>query len=71
MAWEKSDTHAWSVIDSPKSFQAWNKGSEPWPDPPPKNKLKAYNFLGPWVPLFKTAGFIHEANFSQKKKKKK
>lgn len=44
----KSDTHVRPVSDSPTSLQVWNKGSEPLPDPLPKNKVNP--ITTPWIP---------------------
>lgn len=47
---EKPNTYVRPVSDSPKSLQVWNKGSEPLPDPLPKNKVNPEVITTPWIP---------------------
>lgn len=64
------DTHFWLLSDSLRSFQAWNKGSDPL-SKRTSSTLKLTQLPGSLLPLFKTADFLQKANFSFSLKKKK
>lgn len=63
------DTHFWLLSDSLRSFQAWNKGSDPL-SKRMSSTLKLTQLPGSLLPLFKTADFLQKANFSFSLKKK-